>query len=250
MITVESDLRLPKSESDLELNIAFLASTKVGLFNRQDGTILPAARVLEMGCGRGAMSLCLAPRVKSVVGIDTDGDAIKFAQRKAEEIGITNVTFIQVDAQKLPFPDKTFTDVVSFDVLEHLPDLSGHLRESYRVLEPEGRYSFETPNLFTDALYQLSRLGPDGRRVHTWGSYREVHPSTQLPWQLRKLVKEAGFQLLDLVRMPFQNSVFMGKLEKTRLGMFVPIIKALPLERLPQAFYPMLHGVATKSYSP
>ena len=48
------------------------------------------------------------------------------------------------DATNLSFDDSEFKCVLSFDVLEHIPDYDAALRESYRVLKRGGKFHFHS----------------------------------------------------------------------------------------------------------
>jgi precorrin-6B methylase 2 len=64
---------------------------------------LASMRILDVGCGSGALALKLAPLAGFVVGIDVAEEAIEEAKRKAEREGITNVAFCTCDALKCDY---------------------------------------------------------------------------------------------------------------------------------------------------
>ena len=91
-------------------------------------------RILEIGCGPGALSGALRrwyPRA-SFTGMDRDSAFIRFAQ--AHEKG---VTFLEGDATALPFPDGAFDVTISNTVSEHI-EPSAFYGEQRRVLKPGG----------------------------------------------------------------------------------------------------------------
>jgi len=47
----------------------------------------------DVGCGEAAISLTLAERGQTTVGLDLSPTAIELARREAQELGLTNVTF-------------------------------------------------------------------------------------------------------------------------------------------------------------
>jgi SAM-dependent methyltransferase len=115
----------------------------------------PEGRLLDVACGSGGPTL-RAARITGcrVRGIDIHKDAVRTAQRQAEELDVARIaTFQQADAsQPLPFPDETFDAVICVDAINHLPDRSQTLREWARVLCPNGRVVFTDPIVITGPL--------------------------------------------------------------------------------------------------
>jgi arsenite methyltransferase len=104
-----------------------------------DEMSLPAAaRVLEIGCGTGAISRTLAARagVGEVVGVEPATPFITRARRLGA--GIANLTFEQADGRDLPGARASFDAVVIHTVLSHVPGAERVLLESFRVLRPAG----------------------------------------------------------------------------------------------------------------
>ncbi|HWQ99221.1 MAG TPA: methyltransferase domain-containing protein [Candidatus Methylomirabilis sp.] len=90
--------------------------------------------VLDAGCGEGVISLLLAERGNASTGVDLSSPNVEAARREALRRGVGSLaTFVQGDAEALPFPDKSFDIVVSSHVLEHLPDFDQGARELVRV---------------------------------------------------------------------------------------------------------------------
>ncbi|WP_286162673.1 phthiotriol/phenolphthiotriol dimycocerosates methyltransferase [Mycobacterium sp. URHD0025] len=94
-------------------------------------------RVLEVGCGHGggASYLTRYLRPASYTGLDLNGRGIAFCQRIHQAPGLT---FIQGNAQDLPFPDASFDAVVNIESSHCYPDFPGFLREVARVLVEGG----------------------------------------------------------------------------------------------------------------
>lgn len=77
---------------------------------------VPGERVLEVGCGNGAVALEIARRVGPegrVVGVDLSGPMLGTARGRAEEAGIDNVAFEHADAQTHAFEPASFDAVTS-----------------------------------------------------------------------------------------------------------------------------------------
>lgn len=95
---------------------------------------------LDLGCGSGQLAIELAKRTNfKIVGLDIDGDHKPFFDKNVRAAGFQNrITFIQGDAQKLPFPDQSADVIVSRGTLIFIPDIGKCLKEVQRVLKPTG----------------------------------------------------------------------------------------------------------------
>ncbi|HSO82195.1 class I SAM-dependent methyltransferase [Thiocapsa sp.] len=69
---------------------------------------LPRLDVLEIGVGQGSHAGLIAPRAQSFTGIDLTAPAIEATSRRLEQMGLTNVQILQMDAEEMAFPDASF----------------------------------------------------------------------------------------------------------------------------------------------
>src|SRR5919204_2697717 len=105
-----------------------------------DGTSLePGTRLLEVGCGAGAVLAVLGQEFPGVqlFGVDIEPKQLAFAQQHLERAGV-EARLLQADALALPFEDGAFDHVWMMWFLEHLADPVAALREARRVLAPDG----------------------------------------------------------------------------------------------------------------
>lgn len=98
----------------------------------------PQARVLDLGCGGGHVSLTAAPLVQHVTAYDLAAPMLAAVERLAAERGLANISTAQGAAEALPFADGSFDVVLSRYSAHHWTDLNCALREARRVLAPEG----------------------------------------------------------------------------------------------------------------
>ncbi len=133
-------------------------------------------RILDVGCGTGAL-LKYFSRYGSAQGVDMDEDAIAFCHMR----GAHSVQ--KVGPLPLPFEDDTFDLITILDVLEHIDDDEGTLRELYRILRPGGMLMISVP------AYQF-----------LWGPQDEIskHKRRYIAPQIRVLLKQTGFQVKKL----------------------------------------------------
>ena len=101
------------------------------------------ARVLEVGCGPGHLSVRLARRHGlDVTGLDLDPAMIERARANADgAVGgeERRLSFLVGDVASMPFPDETFDLVISTMSMHHWADPAAGLTEMARVLRPGAR---------------------------------------------------------------------------------------------------------------
>ena len=106
---------------------------------------LEGRRVLEIGCGFGALSFQALDRgARQVTGIDLDASRIAFARSYLEAHRperLEALTFHALPLHELP-PEPMFDIVLSKDTFEHVEDLARLLQEAHRRLEPGGMLVF------------------------------------------------------------------------------------------------------------
>src|SRR5262249_12123465 len=77
--------------------------------------------LLEAGCGTGRLTPTFARRCRSVLAVDFSLESLRVCRRKLQAAGVTNADLIQADVCALPFRSGLFSNVVSCQVLEHIP---------------------------------------------------------------------------------------------------------------------------------
>jgi arsenite methyltransferase len=108
----------------------------------QLGRLHAGERVLDLGSGAGTDSLIAAQMVGeggSVTGIDMTPSMLTKARASAAAMGLSNVEFVEAEAERLPFADESFDVVISNGVIDLIPDKDAVFAELHRVLVPGGR---------------------------------------------------------------------------------------------------------------
>jgi ubiquinone/menaquinone biosynthesis C-methylase UbiE len=96
----------------------------------------PPARTLEFGCGFGRLSPTFAELSASHTAVDINVKALEAARA-----AYSDLTFLAVDGENLPFPDGSFDLVTTWTVLQHIPPhkIDHAIAELMRVRSAEGR---------------------------------------------------------------------------------------------------------------
>jgi SAM-dependent methyltransferase len=218
----------PPQFGNLEANLQFIAQT---------GALAAPRRVLEIGSGAGSLLAALAQSGHEVRGVEANPARVDEARRWYPALQID-----LVHGARLPFDDGAFDVVVSFDVFEHIPDSDAHLEEVRRVLAPGGSYLLQTPNKWTNVIFETIRW-------RSFTRFREDHCSLHSLGQLLRRLRAHGFspQVFDV---PVVNQFFRDKVSR-HLGVagLVALAVCNP-DRLPRALRTNLYVAATKQTGP
>lgn len=131
---------------------------------RRFGIVLtPGMRVLDFGCGEGALALELKGAGFDVHGVDIDERAIVKARNRAIENGFPEAMFNHIANGIIPFPADFFHYAYANQVIEHVRDLDQALRELARVLRKGGgfysaspaKYCLTEPHIFVPFAHWL-----------------------------------------------------------------------------------------------
>jgi SAM-dependent methyltransferase len=157
-------------------------------------------RILDVGCGTGA-NLKMLSEYGDVAGVDISADAIEFCRER----GLTDVRLGA--AESLPYEAESFDLVTALDVVEHLDDDVGGLKEMRRVLRPGGHVLLFVPTF-----------------MWLWGVQDEVshHRRRYRLSELRRAVTQAGF---EVERTTYANITFLPPVFVVRTFMRLTAMK-------------------------
>lgn len=123
------------------------------------------------------------------------------------------------DITSLTFPNGSFEAVLSFDVLEHVPDFKSALREFYRVLVPGGQALISVPFTFDDPTLTRAEMDSDGKIRHLMEPLYHGDPLSadgvlcyyEFGLDLLQDIRNAGFQDAFLVCYTSRKWAYYGE---------------------------------------
>jgi len=190
-------------------------------------------KILDAGCGTGWADFLLASEGFKVTAIDLSDKSLEKARKIKDLLGF-KTRFVKDDLEELSFKDNAFDSALSFDVLEHIPDLDKALSEMRRVLKPKGMLVASFPNKY--GVYCLVKdyfmdrfiwkiLGKDVKDIRTY------HLNIQcLGWWLKKFRKN-GFKPVCINNTEFISPIipkFAKKIFKGIISADIALSKKLP----------------------
>lgn len=114
--------------------------------------------VLDVGCNAGGQCSVWAEMGHRVHGLDINAALLELARKRAAASG-DNIDFRLGNATKLPWPDESMDICIALELLEHVQDWQGCLRELARVLRQGGVLFFSSTNVLCPRQSEFNLLG-------------------------------------------------------------------------------------------
>lgn len=192
----------------------------------------PTDTVLDVACGPGLVACAFARVTRHVAGIDLTPAMIDHAQAVQKEKGLANISWQVGDVLPLPYPDASFSLVVSRYAFHHFLDPGAVLAEMKRVCAPDGRVMVidvtASPDPAKAAAYnRMEKLrDPSHVRGLPLAELEMLFARAALPAP-RKTFYRVEFDLEDTLQRSFPNpgdadtirQIFSDTLDNDGLGM-------------------------------
>ena len=105
----------------------------------------PDAQILDVGCSNGYFADKLLRNNYRNIDLVDIGDYLTFP----EAVNLNRLNLLDLNFEKLPYPENCFDLVCAFQVLEHLENPFHFMRECKKILKPGGTLLLAIPNIFT-----------------------------------------------------------------------------------------------------
>lgn len=164
----------------------------------------PDMEIFEFGCGTGSTALAHAPFVKHIRAVDFSAEMVGIARHKAEEAGVTNVTFDQADITTMPMEAGHYDLVMAHSILHLLKTPQAAIDASFALLKPGGYFVSSTACLATGFLRALGFIAPIGRAAGLLPMLTMFSPD-----ELETMQRKAGFRIEHRWQPAPNRAVFM-----------------------------------------
>ncbi|MFH1888576.1 MAG: class I SAM-dependent methyltransferase [Candidatus Omnitrophota bacterium] len=133
--------------------------------------LLAGKGVLDIGCGEGYGSYYLSGSSKEVTAIDYNQEIIDHAKNKYIA---NNLEFYSLDIKDLCSLKGKFDAICSFQVIEHLQDTQGFLKNIKLLLNPAGIFICSTPNMLDASQNSVRPLNRFHVREYLFDEFRQL----------------------------------------------------------------------------
>lgn len=222
MVDLETLKSLTANIGDMALKRRVLSIVKGLDINHFDS-------ILDCGCGDGLyLKIIRELSGAAVCGFDLSGESLMLARGYTRDAG---VPLVQGGIGSLPYRDNSFSKIFSTEVLEHVEDDLGALKEIFRILKPGGRLIITVPNhnypfLWDPLNWILERFF--GRHIESgfWAGIWNMHLRLYYRDEIEALIKRSGFKIrmvefLTHYCVPFNHIILYG-LKKVLLSGILP----------------------------
>ncbi len=169
-------------------------------------------RLLDIGCGGGILSESFAGVGAVVTGIDLALTAIEAATEHAEESGLVIEYKVATVADLAKDRPEYYDAIACSEVVEHVDDLDGFLRDALSMLKPGGIFFFSTINKTLRAKFLAVFVAEDILGMIPPGT----HDSSRLvrPSELVRILRDNSVETEEIKGMSFNPLSFGFRISK------------------------------------
>ena len=151
VLTPDYKLRLRRDLEELQTDLTKATSANSYCWIKKGNITKELAKdskkILDLGCGWGRE----LSRLQNAIGIDVSRPSLRTAKNYVpNEVVLASIN-------SLPFKDDAFDLIVMSEVIEHLGNQEGSIKEAVRVLQDKGRLILQTPN---SQLFRIKMTPP------------------------------------------------------------------------------------------
>ncbi|MBN1526082.1 MAG: class I SAM-dependent methyltransferase [Candidatus Omnitrophica bacterium] len=161
-------------------------------------------RALDLGCGAGGKMLHLRNYAAKVYGLDLSMDALRFTKERS------SVCLNQASAENIPYKDGSFSLMNAFDIIEHIEDDLGALKEMNRVMAKGGFLVIAVPAFgFLWSQHDIANF----------------HKRRYTACDLKVKLEKAGFEVARMTYANFFLFPFVAAIRLVQYGLLRPFLK-------------------------
>lgn len=174
--------------------------------------LVSGQQVLDLGSGTGQPALAAAALVGPtgrVTSFDQAAQMLAIARRRAEELGLANIEFLERDLEQLELAPESFDAAISRWSLMFLPDVDGTLAKTHDALRPGGTFAAtvwgpapKVPLLSTGFGIAAERVGLGAPPPGTPSPFSMADPD-----RVAAQMTAAGFAKVEVEQCPLEFTV-------------------------------------------
>jgi 2-polyprenyl-3-methyl-5-hydroxy-6-metoxy-1,4-benzoquinol methylase len=162
--------------------------------------------VLDAGVGTGRFAVWLTRKGFEVVGVDVSKEMLKKAKEKAQTLP-RKIHIVLGDVNFLPFREGVFDNYICINVVNHIPEIDGFLKEVKYVIKQKGIFIVNFPNL-QSLYFPIAVIINLRKRVLFKGG--KIRSKWFTPIEIKSLMRNAGFNIKEVEACAIASPIPFG----------------------------------------
>ncbi|MDF1727029.1 MAG: methyltransferase domain-containing protein [Sulfitobacter sp.] len=175
-----------------------------------EGLPVREARMLDIGCGSGAIAVALVQEhgAGHVTGIDVETPVCAASRRRVAQAGLSDrIEIVEVTPGPLPFDAESFDIVFSKDSIIHIPDKEALAADVFRILRPGG--------WFAASDWLIAHDDSPSPEMEAYIAQEDLDFAMASPARYEAALKAAGFEDITLTnRNPWYTPIAREELSR------------------------------------